>query len=272
MVYRFYDLCKKIWGGSPATERIDTGVETVDLEDLTQASNQIHIEDANIVESQHPEQSSDQPANNKSDQPANIEYDQSANSESDQPGNRESDQPDNRESDQLANRESDQPDNRESDQAANSTCDQPGNSQEVYKRGCNRRGEVDYKQQKLKKKISADKQLMHFAEQELELQKRMMERLETSDKEHREMMNSLTANLKTLSDTMSTAFSLLQQSMPIPGHYGHHYGHYPVTHGTPPPSVYQSQSGFFPNMHPGSQYGSLAPSSESDNSFSFEDN
>ena len=113
---------------------------------------------------------------------------------------------------------------------------------------------------------------MYFAEQELELKKRMMERLEASDKEHREVMNSLTANLKTLSDTMSNAFSLLQQSMPIPSHYSHHYGHYPMAHSTPPPGVNQSQSSSFPNMHPRSQYGSPAPSSVSDNSFSFEDN
>ena len=51
-------------------ERIDAGVETCDLEDketceledLTQARNQIHIEDANLVESKHCEQSSDQQA------------------------------------------------------------------------------------------------------------------------------------------------------------------------------------------------------------------
>ena len=43
--------------------------------------------------------------------------------------------------------------------------------------------------------ISADKQLMHFAEQERELKKRLFERL-ALDKEHWEMMDSLTANLK----------------------------------------------------------------------------
>ena len=142
-------MCEKIWGGSPATERIDTGVDTIELEVSTQASDQMDMEDANIVQSNLPEQSSDQPANSVSDQPANFESDQPANSKSDQPANSESDQ--------SANSKFDHPTN--SDHPANSESDQPGNSQEIYRRGCNRRiaGEIEYKQQKLKKKISAEK-------------------------------------------------------------------------------------------------------------------
>ena len=39
VVYLYYELCAKIWGGSPATEQIGTGVETVDLIDFTPVSN-----------------------------------------------------------------------------------------------------------------------------------------------------------------------------------------------------------------------------------------
>lgn len=31
VVSLYYNLCGKIWGGSPATEHIDTGLETADL-------------------------------------------------------------------------------------------------------------------------------------------------------------------------------------------------------------------------------------------------
>ena len=31
VVYLYYELCEKIWGGSPATEKIKTGVETEDV-------------------------------------------------------------------------------------------------------------------------------------------------------------------------------------------------------------------------------------------------
>ena len=87
VVYRFYDLCEKIWGGSPATERIDPDVETCELEDLTQARDLIYIEESSTVEPKHHEQSSGQQANSKSDQPANSKRDQPANNDFDQPAN-----------------------------------------------------------------------------------------------------------------------------------------------------------------------------------------
>ena len=31
MVLCYYELCQKIWGGSPATERIDRGIETAEV-------------------------------------------------------------------------------------------------------------------------------------------------------------------------------------------------------------------------------------------------
>ena len=31
VIYCYFELCEKIWGGSPATDQIDTGVETVEL-------------------------------------------------------------------------------------------------------------------------------------------------------------------------------------------------------------------------------------------------
>ena len=106
VIYLFYDLCEKVWGGSPATERIDSGVETIELEVSTQASDQVDMQDTNIVQSKLPEQSSDQPANSVFDQPANSVSDQPANSESDQSANSVSDQPANSKSDQPANSES----------------------------------------------------------------------------------------------------------------------------------------------------------------------
>ena len=31
MIYCYFKLCEKIWGGGPATDQIDTGVETAEL-------------------------------------------------------------------------------------------------------------------------------------------------------------------------------------------------------------------------------------------------
>ena len=100
-----------------------------------------------------------------------------------------------------------------------------------------------YKQQKMKKKMGADTQMIQFAERELEIKEKMMERLESMSQDHRDTMNLLTTNLKMLSDTVTNAFSMLQQSLqqrlgpshlqPFPAaspSYGHHYAQYASPH------------------------------------------
>ena len=110
--------------------------------------------------------------------------------------------------------------------------------------------------------------MIHFAERELELKENMMERFDTMNKDHRETMNLLTANVKTLSDTMVKAFSLLQQSLQRPeanhfasypsshNSYSYHYGHYSNSYSQSPlhshfmpatpssPGVYQPVPGY----------------------------
>ena len=38
VVMIYYELCEQVWGGSPATEQIDGGIETVELEDVLDQS------------------------------------------------------------------------------------------------------------------------------------------------------------------------------------------------------------------------------------------
>ena len=35
VVLLYYELCERIWGGSPATQQLDTGIESTDLNDVT---------------------------------------------------------------------------------------------------------------------------------------------------------------------------------------------------------------------------------------------
>ena len=95
----------------------------------------------------------------------------------------------------------------------------------------------------------------------------MMERMDTMAKDHRETMNCLTNNLKTLTDMMASAFSLLQQSMQHPGPHpyspysgtgpasahGYNY-HYPPYSPSPLPNhpPLTSPSGVYPPV-PGAQ-------------------
>ena len=95
----------------------------------------------------------------------------------------------------------------------------------------------------MKKKMDADTRMIQLAERELEIEEKMMEWLESMSKDHRDTMSLLTTNLKMLSDTVTNAFSTLQQSLqqrPGPSHlqpfpvaspsYGHHYAQYASPH------------------------------------------
>ena len=89
----------------------------------------------------------------------------------------------------------------------------------------------------MKKKVSADTQLMAFAEEELQLKKKMVEKMDCLAKEHAKTMSDLSSSLKTLSDSISSAFTSLNQVLlpnmyqqplaprPVPPHpnYTHHY-------------------------------------------------
>ena len=116
-------------------------------------------------------------------------------------------------------------------------------NKETIQIGQKRRKQLDsalsqYKQQKMKKKVSADTQMMTYAAEELEIKRKMMEKMDLLGNEHRQTMSELASSLKTLSDSVSNAFSalnlvLLRQSyhqQPLapptviaPPNYAHHY-------------------------------------------------
>ena len=84
-----------------------------------------------------------------------------------------------------------------------------------------------YKHEKMKKKLAADAQMVHFAEKELELKERMFKQLENTSQEQAKTMNIVTSQLKELTNAMTGTFMLLQQSFqrpPTPQYPYHQYG------------------------------------------------
>ena len=69
-----------------------------------------------------------------------------------------------------------------------------------------------YKHKRVKKRVPGNVQLLQLAEKELEMKQQMVERLDSISKDHKETITVLTQNLKAVSDTMSSAVALLQQS------------------------------------------------------------
>ena len=66
-----------------------------------------------------------------------------------------------------------------------------------------------YKQEKMKKKLAADTQMVHFAEKELELKERMFRHLESTSQEQAKAMNVVTTQLKELTNAMTGTLMLL---------------------------------------------------------------
>ena len=61
VVYLHYDLCEQIWGGSPATEQMETGLKSVDLTASTPDPNNTSLGSKEVDENvdEESEQSSD---------------------------------------------------------------------------------------------------------------------------------------------------------------------------------------------------------------------
>ena len=61
VVYLYYDLCEKVWDGSPATEQMGTGLESVELTASTSEPNDTSLENKEVDENvdEESEQSDD---------------------------------------------------------------------------------------------------------------------------------------------------------------------------------------------------------------------
>lgn len=84
-----------------------------------------------------------------------------------------------------------------------------------------------YKQKRLKKKLPADAQMLHFAEKELQLKEQMFRQLESTSQEQMKTMNMVTTQLKELTNAMTGTLMLLQQTHqrpPTPQFPYHQYG------------------------------------------------
>lgn len=92
-----------------------------------------------------------------------------------------------------------------------------------------------HKTKRMKKSAPADSRLISLAEKELELKKTMMEQFETMNQDHKDTINVLTTNLKSLTETMTNTFALLQQTMLQRANSPHQYHQYGPSPLTPPP-------------------------------------
>ena len=96
-----------------------------------------------------------------------------------------------------------------------------------------------YKGEKLKRKLPSDSQLLTISQEEVEIKKQLLEKMDNMDKVYINQMDKLTSNLEKLTGSISDGFALMRQIMcPTPGP-GMMQSHYMAPQANYPPVNFQ---------------------------------
>ena len=158
VVLLYFELCEKVWGGSPATEQIVGGVESSDL---------------------------------SSDLPSAAEGSSS-----------------------LAQDDDDE--DTQSDDTRETSGEPSDPSVTLQQSTVQKRRQLldkkldNYRQEKLKRKLPVDMQLLNCARDELEVKRRFVDRMDEMDKKYAENMDKMSRNMEKLTESIADGFSLLR--------------------------------------------------------------
>lgn len=172
VVMLFFELCEKVWGGSPATIQIPCGVESLDLDSTVDTSAEVEEGDNTTT--------------------SNVAEESNVRGET--------------ESLVCAQQES-----------------EAGPSIVQRRRSLLNDQLTNYRQQKLKRKIPADAQLVECAYEDLSVKKKMLSQLDTMGKQYSENMAKLTNNVEQLTSSISQGFALLKDLLQPQQQYPPHH-------------------------------------------------
>lgn len=210
VVLLYFELCEQLWGGSPATTTLQSGIETAEIEENYQSES---ASNASFCAST----------------PTKKSYTTSSSLD-------------------LADTSDilDQTEEIEPGGVPASVVKERRNLLNAKLKG--------YKQEKLKRKLPADSQLLNCAQEELKIKRKLIEMMENTEKEHSQCLNKLTSNIEKLSSSIVDGFALLRQSMtrqplhpmqPMPNYmqsqgssnYPYPYGHIQSTQSSTRPAM-----------------------------------
>ncbi|CAI5658451.1 uncharacterized protein LOC102081299 [Oreochromis niloticus] len=192
VVLLYFELCEQIWGGSPATTAIPSGIETADVDTASHRSESASTSSAPDISTVELSDVSDQAQSGDSDLPTSVV----------------------KERRDLLN---------------------------AKLKG--------HRQDRLKRRLSTETQLLNVAEVDIQMKKRILDMMETSERRASEHYSTLSVTLERLTSSIADGFSLLRQAMhpppPLPFnmppyHGGHIYPCAPSPHtvsGTFPPNT-----------------------------------
>ena len=159
VVLLFFELREQIWGGSPASTTISSGIKTTELSEMCTDSEEISPSSSSSTP--------DCPISSISTD--NIEH----NSQS-----------------------------QDIEEILPSTV--------VQERSLLNSKLAGHKHEKLKRKLPNDSQLVTCAQEELKMKKKMLERMEVTDKQHAEYMNKMFANMERLTNSIADGFWFIE--------------------------------------------------------------
>lgn len=162
VVLLYYELCESIWGGSPATQQLASGLESGDITATLEAHG-----DADI-------------ATTSSEGPADAS-------------------------------------GLEGDVSENDSLTESQSLSVKQRRNLLDNKLNNHKQEKLKRKLPKDGQLLEYAKEDIEMKKRLMNHIEKMEERYQDNMAKMSANMEKLSDSIGAGFSVLQGLL-VPQH------------------------------------------------------
>ncbi len=194
VVLLFFDICQDIWGGSPATTTIPTGIETVEIADEHDLENSIFCPSPASIPSPASQPSS---AASRPSTPSTRPSTPSSRSSSPSVGAGEYERCESPEGDVV--------------EQAQENKDPMGSLKE--RRDLLNARLKDYRQEKLKKNLSVDTQLLNIAQEDMEMKKRIITKIDDMDKQQAENMKKMTSNMEQLTSSIVEGFAMLRQVM-----------------------------------------------------------
>ena len=206
VVMIYYELCEKIWGGSPATEQIDGGIETVELND----------DDSTMVTNNSSESTSSSTGGDITSNDADI-------------GTSDTNSLSAHVSDEVRDNDEQQDETDQQDEAG--TTDD--NATIKKRREFLDEKLKNYRQTKLKRKLPTDAQMLNCAQEELAMKKRLMEQIDKMDCRYADNMEKMSQNMEKLTNSIADGFTLLKQLVTYQQPIYHSQPYNPYMQGSP---------------------------------------
>ena len=185
----YFDLCNQIWGGSPATDQLQSGVESTDMAMASTGG-----EPSGVM----PDASGIEPGEAVED---SMQHPQGSNDGDREEGDAETSTGEQSDAMQMP---------------SSARLDQDSSSQ---RRSLLNQQLATYRHQKLKRKLPVDSQLLECAWEDLKVKRTMVEEMNKMDKMLMDNMAQLSQNMSQMSSTVANAFATIR-SMLLPNAQG----------------------------------------------------